>query len=117
MSAHTPGPWRSAGGGIVRYEGAGPVAKVDGGDWYAQRLVACANACEGIPQDKLVSGLRLGVISETLASDPAFDDAIALLKRIVRETRRIGDGERMEPIDTATLNEARALIAKAEGRA
>lgn len=88
-SEHTPGPWRVVSwpvNKLVEYaiRGAEPVAtmaRYNGAEANARRIVACVNACEGLPTETLeAAGLGKGVLDHLKAERDALREQIAFLE-------------------------------------
>jgi hypothetical protein len=102
MKKHTPEPWEWAiedGFRTVRVDGYGTITVVKGGagltcinaemgDANAARIVACVNACAGISNEALESGVvaeLVAVLEEILSYDPGAtgaDKACTLITKI-----------------------------------
>lgn len=119
MSDHTKEPWIARGPCVFFSANAGGFSLSDCPDSHgnASRIVACVNACSGIPDEKLeriahVLGHRVEFLSGLLYQR---DELLSLVKGFHRklETYRnvyTGDKELRRLLD-----ECEAAIAKAEG--
>lgn len=127
IEQHTKEPWRTGRHGCVVADE--PVLEIGGSDdveYYgghlicesvtlrnARRIVACVNACAGIPTDDLESSLRLGLFHLAEFADEVVkqrDDLLAALEVLLRDYKVIYDIGDLE-IQPA-LHQAHAAIAK-----
>jgi len=118
MSKHTQEPWATSSGRIYPAgEARSTVASVarDIKDWTlfneedARRIVACVNACRGLPTDELEQkGLVAAVGTQLLDADQQRDELLTALEEIAG----------CDPYHQSSAGTiARAAIAKAKGGA
>lgn len=95
MSKHTPEPWvrgdrlldivSSKGNLVARL--AGTVGKCEIEDANLRRIVACVNACRGLPTDELEQkGLVAAVGTQLLASDDRAEGQEREIRKLARTT-------------------------------
>ena len=74
MNSHTPEPWRAE--GAVIYSGCSPIVEVSPLENESEdianleRIVACVNACAGIPTNALLNG----IIKKMITACKAIED-------------------------------------------
>lgn len=145
MSKHTPEPWEYSCGAIFQERGSVSIARTHGAELFqgamtdrdaiserikedARRIVACVNACRGLPTDELEQkGLIAAVGSDLLELDGQLaeikqqrDELLAALEDIIAynvqyATDKYGDASKAETM--SCVQRSRAAISKAKGGA
>lgn len=135
MSKHTKEPWvykKSSSGSYFIYQSEGegnndPIAgfrAFPNGYSNAKRIVACVNACEGIPTEVLESGPHR-IIQRDAAAERQRDELLAASKELISEIEELrkvsimgNAGARNLPAFVKRLvaahDKAKSAIAKAE---
>lgn len=134
MTKHTPEPWVVSCGAIFRQGGSASIAATHGADAFdgratnqialhdrqcadARRIVACVNACRGLPTDELEQkGLVTAVGTRLLEADQLRDELLEELIITLGSLKEICN-ERGVPCPGSTIRRAEATIAKAKGGA
>lgn len=123
MSKHTSGLWTTRNGRIFPVgKEQSTIASIsrDIQDWTlfneddARRIVACVNACRGLPTDELEQkGLVAAVGTQLLEADQLRDELLAALD----EVHRIASGSNMTHNMMVIRDHCADAIAKAKGGA
>ena len=86
MSGHIKYPWRNDGTYISDATGMCIDPNVMGGEEVASRIVACVNACAGLPQDALDGGwTALGMSKYAKSVESQRDELLELVKQSYRK--------------------------------